>query len=77
MTYPQITPAAARVNAGLNQKEAANELQISLSTLQNYESGASVPSWDMVKKMEKLYGFPSDFIFFGEELRFKRKNVTV
>lgn len=72
MEYPKITLAAARVNAGYNQEEAAKELNISKSTIQNYETGASVPSWDMVKKIEKLYAFPSDYIFFGSELRLKR-----
>lgn len=72
MNVPKITLAAARVNAGYSQEEASKELNISKSTIQNYESGASVPSWDMVKKIEALYKFPSDYIFFGTELRFKR-----
>lgn len=70
--YPKITLAAARVNAGLTQEKAAKELLISKETLLNYEKGKTVPGWDMVHKIEELYGFPSDFIFFGEELRFKR-----
>ena len=75
MDIPKITLAAARVNAGYNQEEAAKELNISKATIQNYESGDTVPSWDMVKKIEALYQFPSDYIFFGAELRLKRKNV--
>ena len=76
MNFPKITLAAARVNAGYNQEEAAKELNISKATIQNYESGASVPSWDMVKRIEKLYAFPSDYIFFGNELRLKRMKST-
>lgn len=72
MDYPKITLAAARVNAGYNQEEAAKELNISKATIQNYESGATSPDWDMVKKIETLYGFPSDYIFFGKDLRLKR-----
>lgn len=72
MNYPKITLQAARVNVGLNQEESANELEISKATLQNYESGVTTPTWGMVKKMEKLYGIPADFLFFGEELRLKR-----
>lgn len=71
--YPKITLAAARVNAGLSQDKAANMLEISKDTLSNYERGKTTPDWNMVKKIESVYGFPSDFIFFGDELRFKRK----
>lgn len=72
--YPKITLAAARVNAGFTQEEAAIKLNISKETLSNYERGKSVPNWDMVKRMEDVYDFPTDFIFFGEELRLKRNN---
>lgn len=77
MEYPKITLQAARVNIGLNQEESAKELKISKATLQNYESGATVPSWSMVKKMEQLYKIPADFLFFGEELRLKRSGRSV
>lgn len=75
MTYPKITLQAARVNVGLNQEESAKELDISKATLQNYESGVTTPTWDMVKKMEKFYGIPADFLFFGDELRLKRNKA--
>lgn len=65
MNYPKITLKAARVNAGLSQKEAAEKLNISKCTLANYEKGIFSPSWDMVKKIGNLYDFPIDFIFFG------------
>jgi transcriptional regulator with XRE-family HTH domain len=65
MKYPRITLKAARVNAGHSQREAAKLLGISPATLQNYEAGATVPDWDMVKKIETTYNFPSDYIFFG------------
>lgn len=64
MNYPKITLAEARVNAGYSQKEAAKELNISNKTLFNYEAGEQVPDWDMVHKIEELYEFPADFIFF-------------
>lgn len=72
MTYPKITLAAARVNAGYSQKEAAEKLNISSKTLFNYEAGEQVPDWEMVHKIETLYEFPADFIFFGSALRLKR-----
>lgn len=72
MDYPKITLAAARVNAGYSQKEAAKKLNISNKTLFNYETGDQVPDWEMVHKIESLYEFPADFIFFGSSLRLKR-----
>lgn len=63
--FPKITLRAARVNSGLSQEKAAEILGITERTLFNYESGVTVPKWDMVHKMEDVYHFPSDFIFFG------------
>lgn len=65
MEYPRITLKAARVNAELSQKEAANALGVNVCTLQNYESGKTVPDWEMVRKIELVYKFPIDFISFG------------
>ena len=64
--YPRITLEAARVNAHLSQKVAAQKLDISPETLRRYENGTSSPNWDMVKKMEKLYGFSMDYIFLPD-----------
>lgn len=50
-----ITLKAARVNAGLNQKEAAERLNISESTLSKYESGKSFPDVPMIQNIEVLY----------------------
>jgi len=68
MQLPQISLEAARVNAGYTQKDAAKRLDIDPSTLGKYERGISVPKWDMVQKISKLYGLSSDYIFFGEHL---------
>lgn len=65
MEFPKIQLKAARVNADLTQEEAANLLNISKATLQNYESGKTIPQWDMVRKFEEIYHFPTDYIFFG------------
>lgn len=62
---PRITMKAARVNANLSQQEAAKRLGISKATLQNYESGNTVPDILMSRKIEDVYGFPVDYIFFG------------
>jgi len=65
MGYPRITLKAARVNADLSQREAAQALGINVSTLQHYETGKTVPDWDMVKRIEQLYAFPADYIIFA------------
>lgn len=67
MQYPKIQLKAARVNANLSQDEAAEMLNISKATLQNYESGKTIPQWDMVKRIGEVYHFPTDFIFFGAD----------
>ena len=60
----KITLKAARVNAGLSQSEASKRLGISTKTLQNYESGTTVPDWTMVRKIEDLYDVKIDNILF-------------
>lgn len=64
-TVPRISLKAARVNADLSQQEAAKRLGISKATLQNYEAGNTVPDILMSRKIEDVYGFPVDYIFFG------------
>lgn len=59
-----ITLKAARVNAGFTQKEAANKLGVSQSTLSSYEKGRSFPDVPQIKAIEDLYGVSySDLIF--------------
>ena len=64
--YPKITLEAARVNAHLTQQEASQRMGINRRTLQNYESGKTIPDWETVMKFEKVYQFPADYIFFGK-----------
>ena len=66
MSTMKITLAAARVNAGLYQREAAKRLGITPETLRNYERGKQVPTWITVKKMEEIYGISADNILIGE-----------
>ena len=58
-----ITLEAARVNAGLRQKEAADRLGINVGTLSNWERGLTSPDIDKFKEMCDLYNCPSDIIF--------------
>lgn len=59
-----ITLKAARVNKNLTQKEAAELLGISESTLLNYEKGKTFPTLPTIEKMEDLYGVSYDNIIF-------------
>ncbi len=60
----KMTLKAARVNAGLTQKEAAAALGISNKTLCNWENGISFPKADKVEKICSLYGVSYDNIIF-------------
>lgn len=60
----QLTLKAARVQAGLTQKEAAKRIGISSDTLYNYENQKSFPDIPVLKRIEQVYGVNySDIIF--------------
>ena len=62
---------AARVNAHLNQTDAAHKLGITHITLSNYEKGKSLPRIDVALRMARLYNLPIDALDFscGAEFR--------
>lgn len=60
----QITLRAARVNAGLTQKEAAQKIGISLANLKNYEASKSFPDVPTIKRIESAYGLEYRDIIF-------------
>lgn len=59
---PKITLKAARVNAGLSQREAAHRLKVSRDTVINWENGKSVPRISKVEPICMLYGVMYDDI---------------
>ena len=62
-----ITLKAARVNAGLKQTEAAAALNISKSTLANYEKYKTIPDIERSTQIAALYGCTvNDIIFFKQ-----------
>jgi transcriptional regulator with XRE-family HTH domain len=67
MQIVKFSLAAARVNAGLSQKEAAEKLGISNKTLCSWENYQTYPSADMVQKICELYGIPYDQINFAQQ----------
>lgn len=60
----KMTLAAARVNVGLTQKEAADRLGISNKTLCDWENGVTFPKADMIPKICDLYGVVYDQLNF-------------
>ena len=60
----KITLKAARVNAGLSQKEAAKRLVVSNKTLHSWECGKTFPAADMIDALCDLYGISYDNIIF-------------
>lgn len=63
----RISLAAARVNAGMNQKEWADFLGVDVSTVSNWENGKGEPKWKQLKAMSEASGIPMDFIFVPEQ----------
>ncbi len=60
----RITLKQARELSGLKQEEAAVKLGISAYTLGNYENGKTYPDIPMLRKIERLYGFPYERLIF-------------
>ena len=51
---------AARLNAGLTQEKAADELGVTRQTISNWENGRSYPDIVSVVKMSDLYSVSLD-----------------
>lgn len=64
VTKFQISLAAARVNAGLTQAEAAEKAHVSNKTINNWENGKVSPSFANVELLCRIYGISSDYIFY-------------
>ena len=60
----KMTLKAARVNVGLDQKTAAKELNVSNTTLGNWERGISAPKQDKIDLICNLYKVSYDDLIF-------------
>lgn len=58
----QISLAAARVNAKLNQEEAAKHIGVTPKTLRSYEQGKTAIPSHLLRRLSNLYGIPEDMI---------------
>ena len=67
MPVANISLAAVRVNAGKTQREWADELEVSVDTVTNWEKGKTEPKLSHLKKMSQLSGIPLDLIFVPEQ----------
>lgn len=54
----QISLKAARVNAGLTQKEASKAIGINVSTMIKWESGQTCPKFSQLTDLCSLYNIP-------------------
>lgn len=63
----QISLAAARVNAGMTQKEVAEKMGVSKVTIVNWEKGRTLPNMATARKLAELYSIPLDNIFLPDD----------
>lgn len=73
MNRAKISLAAARVNAGLRQKEVAKIIGITPTTLGNWEKGATCPDMGNAQRLAELYGLKTDDIFFANQVLLNKK----
>ena len=59
----KITLKAARVNAGLTQKEVAAKMGVTNNTIVNWELGKSEPKVMQARQLAELYGVSIKHIF--------------
>lgn len=63
----QISLAAARVNAGMTQDDAAKEMRVSKQTVVNWEHGRTEPTISQCRMLSRLYNMPLEYIFLPEK----------
>jgi putative transcriptional regulator len=57
------------------QRQVADELNVAVSTIAMYETGARVPSLNMARKISNYYGVSIEDIFFKELAHELRSNI--
>ena len=64
---PRISLEAVRVNAKMTQKEWAEKLGVSNTTVVNWEKGNTEPSLSQLREMSRLSGVPMVFIYVPDK----------
>ena len=64
MAIEKVTLPVARKIAGLTQKKLASVLEVSESTVVNWEKGRAEPTVSQAQKISEVTGIPLDCIIF-------------
>lgn len=64
-----LTLKAARINARLSQRLAAEKIGVSIDTIGKWERGKCYPNIRYIPKIEAAYGVKYDQIFFPQNNR--------
>lgn len=67
MQLTQLTLKAWRVNSGLSLIEVSKKLGKTEKTIQNWESGKSIPDFANLYALAELYHTSIDLIFLGDK----------
>ncbi len=68
MAEIRISLAAARVNAGMTQRDVAEKMHVSKQTIINWEKGKIAPGVPQLEMMSRMYKIPKDNIFLPYKL---------
>lgn len=71
------TLKSLRVSKGLTQKQLADELGISKSSIVSYENGLRVPSLDALAAIEDYFGVNSSYLQNGSHLRSREPMLSI
>lgn len=64
----QISLEAARVNAGMTQREVAEQMKVNAATIANWEKGKTTLKVDQFMRLCDIYQCPQDIIFLRKDL---------
>ena len=67
----QLTLKAARANAKLTQREAAEKIGVTVDTISNWERGKSFPNAIQIRRLELVYGVSYDALIFLPDVTLK------
>lgn len=63
----RLTLKAWRINSGLTIEEVAYKLKKTVRTIQNWESGITMPDSANLKRLAEIYHTNIDFIFLADK----------
>ncbi len=63
----QISLASARVNAEMTQEEVAHVMNVSKTTIVNWEKGRIIPGIPELSMLCEIYKIPKDNIFLAKK----------